>query len=157
MEAGCGTGWCAFRFRIDPRIEGNLVGPIQLLDRRSRVVLHALEKMTTIQDTEVPINTVDALTSTDPTLISGVWQLRGCEQLLLKFIRTHGVEAFVRAAYIYVLGRDADDSGRAMYSRCIRQSTLSPVGILEVLADSEEYRSRTRQLGTPNSSTFPFV
>ena len=109
--------------------------------------------MTTIQDTEVPINTVDALTSTDPTLISGVWQLRGCEQLLLKFIRTHGVEAFVRAAYIYVLGRDADDSGRAMYSRCIRQSTLSPVGILEVLADSEEYRSRTRQLGTPNSSS----
>ncbi len=157
MDAGCGTGWCAFRVRIGEQYKDQLSGPMRLLHRSSGQVLHAVDSMSSIADPEEPIASVEARTACDPTLISGIWQLRGCEQILLRYIRKHGVEAYVRAAYIYVLGRHADEGGRAQYARCIRQATLTPVGVLEVLADSDEYRSRPRQLGTPNSPTFPFL
>jgi hypothetical protein len=33
---------------------------------------------------------------------------------------------------------------------------LTPVGVLAALEDSDEFRSRSRQLAAPNSPTFPF-
>jgi hypothetical protein len=89
-------------------------------------------------------------------VIHGIWQLRQCDGLFNEFIRQHGLETFLSVAYAYVLGRPADESGLALYSRLIREAALTPVGVLAALEDSAEFRSRSRQLAAPNSPTFPF-
>ena len=157
MEAQCGTGWCAFRARAEPPLETLPEGFFRLFARHDRSLLHTAESLRVMPDTEEPIDTVDAVSAVDPTILGGVWQLRGCEHVMAAFIRKHGVDAYVRAAYVYVLGRPADEGGRARYARCIRQATLTPVGVLEVLADSDEFRGRTRQLIAPNCPGFPFL
>ena len=110
-----------------------------------------------IPDGETSMDSIEALTAADPTVISGLWQLRKCEQLLTEFMRLQGVDAFLDAAYAYVLGRAANDAGRALYTRAIRQATLSPVGVLEALGDSDEFRNAVRRLAAPNSPAFPFT
>jgi len=157
MEAGCGTGWCAFRIRsvVPPDQVGP--GPYRLLNPTSGAVLHQIDTVPSIDDPEHPLETVEEVTEVDPTILHGVWQLRGCENLLKAFIRKRGVDAFVRAAYVYILQRPADDGGRVQYARSIRQSTLTPVGVLEVLANSEEFRNKARQLIAPNAHGFPFL
>jgi hypothetical protein len=108
-------------------------------------------------DGELPLSSVSLLVSADPTIIEGLWQLRQCENVLMQFCRRHGVEKFIDAAYAYVLGRAADQAERLQYSRCLRQGTLGAVAVLEALGDSEEFRSKVRQLAAPKSPAFPFV
>jgi hypothetical protein len=67
-----------------------------------------------------------------------------------------GVEAFVRAAYAYVLGRPADASGLASYGELLRKSTLTPLQLLTTLTDCDEFRSRPRLLAAPITTAFPF-
>lgn len=157
MSADFGIGWCAFRLRLDVSLDDIQSGPVSLLARPSGTEIFTVKEIAVIVDGEEPIATLDALTASDPTIIGGIWQLRRCEQLMMQFIRRHGVESFLDAAYAYVLGHPADPSGRVKYARCIRQGTLTPVGILEALGDSDEYRASLRQLAAPNAPGFPFV
>jgi hypothetical protein len=156
MTAGCGLGWCAFRLRLNAPADNVGEGRFELIERRSGAVITSRKDVPLIADGEVPATSIETLTNADPTIINGLWQLRKCESLLMHFIRLHGVETFIDAAYAYVLGRAADHGGRVRYTRCIRQASLSPVGVLEALGDSDEYRSKIRQLAAPKSSAFPF-
>jgi hypothetical protein len=157
MGAGCGLGWCAFRLRLGVSAEDIQSGPLRLLERGSGAEIFAVKQIAIIDDGEKSILTLADLAASDPTVIRGLWQLRKCEQLMMHFIRRYGVESFLDAAYAYVLGRAADPTGRVQYTRCIRQATLTPVGILEVLGDSDEFRATARQLAAPNSPGFPFL
>lgn len=157
MESGCGTGWCAFRLRaLVPA--GDLPHTVlTLVAADSGAELHVNPTISCIQDEEKAVDSVESVCALDPTVLAGVWQLRACERLLMGFVRRHGVDQFVRTAYIYVLGRPADDGGLAQYGRAIRLTSLSPVGVLEALADSDEFRAQARPLAAPNVLGFPFA
>jgi len=156
MNADYGLGWCAFRLRLDVSPVEIQSGPVSLRRRASGDTLFTAGKIAVIDDGESPTDSLERISRSDPTIIQGIWQLRKCEQLMMQYIRRHGVDAFLDAAYAYVLGRAADPSGREQYSRCIRQASLTPVGLLETLEDSDEYRSGFRRLAAPNSPGFPF-
>ena len=157
MESKCGTGWCAYRLAVEGPREHLPHVPLILIESTSGTVLHENPSVSCVDDPAPVIDTVAALCAYDPTVLEGVWQLRGCERLAMAYIRKHGVEHYVRQAYTYVLGRPADGGGLAQYGRAIRQTTLSPVGVLEALADSDEFRSQPRQLIAPNALGFPFA
>lgn len=156
MTAPCGIGWCAFRLRLGVSSDDLRGRPLRLLERPSGQEIHASNAIAFSEDVEVPLTSVEELTMADPTVISGMWQLRCCDALLMQFIRQHGVDAFLSAAYAYVLGRPADENGLVLYSRHIRHATLGPVGILEALAGSDEFAGRARNLPAPNMPGFPF-
>jgi hypothetical protein len=157
MNADFGIGWSAFRLRLEVSLEEIQFGPVRLLARASGAELFAMTEIAVIEDGEKPMATLEALVGSDPTVIGGIWQLRKCEQLMMQFIRRQGVESFLDAAYAYVLGRPADPPGRAQFTRSIRQGTSTPVGVLEALEDTDEYRAGSRLLTAPNSPGFPFV
>jgi hypothetical protein len=157
MSAGFGLGWCAFRLRLEVPIERVRDRSVELIERNSGALISSREELPLIADGEVPATSIGILVEADPTVIKGLWQLRKCESVLMHFIRRHGIESFIDAAYAYVLGRASDHGGRMQYTRCIRQATLSPVGVLEALGDSDEFRSKMRQLAAPKSPAFPFI
>jgi hypothetical protein len=154
VAAGCGIGWCEFRLRVET---------ISRLRRIKLILVEALTKTPifqtlSIEYVETPSNAItgiEALLLDDPTMARSIDQLKGCDSLFRDFILQRGVEAFVRATYVYVLGRPADFSGLRHYTRLIRSGDLKPFDLLAALADSPEFRSRPRLLGAPNSATFP--
>lgn len=158
MESYCGTGWCAFRLRLQvPMDDGLFRTPLSLINQETGHLIHLNGSIASVPDAEAQPDTVDQVCAYDPTVLLGVWQLRACEKQIMAYIRQNGVDQYVRMAYVYVLGRPADDGGLAQYGRSIRQSSLTPVGILEALSDSDEYRSQPRQLIAPNAVGFPFA
>ena len=156
-DAGIGLGWCAFRLKLSAPAESAESGIFQLLEHTSGISLLKTSKLPFSMDGELPLASIGALVNSDPTIIQGIWQLRQCEGILMQFLRRHGVDAYIDAAYAYILGRAPDHGGHVQYARHLRQATLSPVGVLEALADTDEFRSTARQLAAPKSRAFPFV
>jgi hypothetical protein len=72
-------------------------------------------------------------------------------------IKARGVEAFIRAAYVYVLGRPADPSGMAAYAGMIARGELTPFGMVKALSESEEFRAAPRLLAAPMERGFIFT
>jgi hypothetical protein len=157
MNASFGLGWCAFRLRLEVPIDRVRDRSVELTERNTGALISTTEELPLLSDGEIPATSIGILVEADPTIIKGLWQLRKCESVLMHFIRRHGVQTFIDAAYAYVLGRPADQNGRLQYTRRIREATLSPVGVLEALGDSDEFRSKIRQLAAPKSPAFPFI
>ncbi len=155
-EAGCGTGWCAFRVRLSVPVKTARAAPLNLVDRQSGVLIHTQPQPNALTDTPGDIKSVEQLVASDPTLVGPLARLGGCNPIFNQFIQRKGVEMFVRAAYVYVLSRPADADGIANYTHLLQQSAIEPIGLLALLADSDEFRARPRALGAPNSPAFPF-
>jgi hypothetical protein len=155
-EAKVGFGWCAFRLRL--RLYCNAVRKqsISLRDAVTGTVLHTAEELRVRDDLDLPCATVKEAIATDPTVLASLSQLRGCQGLLAQFVTRRGVGEFVRAAYVYVLGRPVDAPALASYGRMLRTGAITPFGLLTVLADSDEFRSRPRLMASPNSAGFVF-
>ncbi len=156
VDAGCGTGWCAFRLRL---VEWPVSRPwraLVLADRATQVAIFRRELLPYVARPEKFIETIPELIAADPTLITSLQQLSGCEGLFGRFIKTHGIDAFVRAAYLYLLGRPADLSGLRSYGKHLRAKNVTPHGLLLAIANSDEYRARPRQHCAPNVAAFPF-
>ncbi len=156
MEAGCGGGWCAFRARLAITVKQALGTPLDLIDHRTGEIIHNRVKPRFLEDSVGEFTSVEQVVANDPTLLGPLARLSGCNGVFNEFIKRRGVETFVRAAYVYILSRPADAEGISTYARLIRQSMLEPYGLLCVLADSDEFRSRIRMLGAPNTPAFPF-
>ena len=154
VDAGCGVGWCAFRLRVEgpERFSG---APLALLDLKSKTVIARYESVGYFDAPEPEFDSVAQLIGADPTMIRSVDELRGCESLFRAFILRAGVDAFVRAAYVYVLSRPADADGLAHYGRQLRAGAMTPFRLLRALAESDEFRARPRLLVAPNSAAFP--
>jgi hypothetical protein len=108
------------------------------------------------EDLDMPCATVKEAVASDPTVLTSLNQLRGCQTLMGQFVTRRGVGEFVRAAYVYVLGRPVDAPALASYGRMLRTGAITPFGLLTVLADSDEFRSRPRLMASPNSPGFVF-
>lgn len=156
VDAGCGTGWCAFRLRVDGSIGRFRTGVTHLRDLQSGTAFCETWNLKVIADGGDQIGTVGALLDEDPTVAASIAQLRGCDDIFNRYIRMQGVEAFVRRLYSYVLNRPADAAGAALYAGHIRRATLTPFEVAAALADSDEYRSRRPTLIAPTSPGFPF-
>jgi hypothetical protein len=154
--AGCATGWCAFRLRATASVSLLRKQALTLMDRSLQQEIVRRFPVPYAEDSERIMATIAEIVSSDPTTITSIFQLKGCEEIFRKFISTHGVDAFIRAAYVYALGRPADASGLASYGQHIRRNALSPIQLLEILADSEEFRTRAPLLAAPNAVGFPF-
>ena len=152
---GMGTGWCGFRLAMTGTRKLRRSRFI-LVDRLTSAQLHPPHPIAFVEDGSSAITSIEALISSDPTMIDSIDQLSGCEEIFNAVISRRGVEAFVKLAYVYVLGRAADREGIATYGRLLRRAAMSPFTLLKILADSEEFRSRPRFLTSPNTSGFPF-
>jgi Domain of unknown function (DUF4214) len=154
--AGHGYGWCAFRLRADS-VSKIRQTALSLIEIRLRTPITHAEKVNYLQTSVEDLTNVEQLLLSDPTVVQSIEQLDGCEALFREFVLAQGAEAFVRAAYIYVLGRSVDPTGLKHYVRLMRGGALSPLRLLKALAESDEFRSRPRLLCVPNSSAFPFI
>ena len=155
-EAGCGTGWCAFRARltIEPQTAREL--PLGLIAQDTGDVLQEPRMLGFLNDNDASITSVAGLVEHDPTCLGPIERLGGCTETVVSFVQQYGVEAFVQSAYVYVLGHAADKVGAAAYTNLIRQSLLEPVDLLKILSDSEIYRARRHMLSAPGTPGFPF-
>lgn len=155
-DAGCGTGWCAFRLRLSGSVTRLRRIGVSLREATSQVEIDSVPGLTLAEDHEPGLTALDQVFRADPTLILSIDQLRGCGALFADFIAARGVEAFVRAAYVYVLGRPADESGLAAYSALLREGALAPYDLLRILHDSDEFRAGPRLLLAPPEPGFGF-
>ncbi len=155
-EAACGTGWCAFRLRFDGSPKQVSKGTITLIERGSGTELFRTGEVRVIDDSEIAIASFDDLLESDPTSITEIEQLRGCGPVFASFIERHGIPVFLRALYVYLFSRPADIEGIALYDRCLRQGTLTPLGVVDALSKSEEFRGRLRLVKAPWVAGFPF-
>jgi hypothetical protein len=154
--AGCGAGWCAFRVRSTASVSRLRKQALTLVDRSSTQAIVRRYPVPYAEDWDGALRTIAEVVASDPTTINSILQLRGCHDIFSAFMYSHGVDAFVRAAYVYALGRPADASGLASYGQKIRRNILTPFQLLEIMTDSDEFRSRPRLLAAPNTSGFPF-
>lgn len=157
VTAGCGTGWCAFRIKVSGIPDQIANGSIKLLERSTAAEIHQMDSIRYSEEEESEITSIATLTEHDPTMIRAIDQLAGCQQLFARYIHNYGVEPFVRAAYVYILGRPADDGGLHHYSGWLRKSAITPLALLATLTDCDEFRSKSRSLAAPNSAAFPFA
>ena len=156
-DAGCGIGWCAFRLRVDGAVSALRRGPLILMDVVRNSELCRTNSIQVIEDSEAYPSEITDVTGTDPTIIHSIHQLRGCGPLFDQYLTYHGPEAFVRAAYVYILGRPADVSGLETYAALLKGGELHAHGVLSALHDSDEYRAAPRLLGAPTEPGFVFA
>ena len=155
-EAGCGTGWCAFRLRVLGPVSRLRRRPVSLIELPGEAEIRRAEGVALLDENEEPVTQLEQVTASDPTLVHTIAQLQGCEGLFGSYIGRAGVEHFVRAAYVYVLGRPADPSGLGTYGEKLRDGSMTPYGLLRTLYDSDEFRSAPRLLIAPNAPGFVF-
>ena len=155
-DAGCGTGWCAFRGRLAVPVSQMRGMPLTLHEVSSGQVLHSVPELPELDAPDLAANSVADIIAQDPTLLGDVSRLKGCGRVLDVFIRQHGVEDFIGAAFLYMLQRPVDYPALDAYTNLIRQGLLEPLNLLRELADSAEYRTKPRALVAPCHPSFPF-
>jgi hypothetical protein len=109
-----------------------------------------------LEDQEPSLFNLDGIVALDPTVVTTIDQLRGCREAFSQYVVSHSAEGFVRAAYIYVLGRPADTSGLIHYSELLQTGAVSPFDLLRILYESEEFHTVPRQLIAPTDPGFAF-
>ncbi len=67
-----------------------------------------------------------------------------------------GSRRFVEAAFMFVLGRPADDGGRARYTTALETTELTPYDILKTLFGSQERARSGPPLMSPLDAKYPF-
>ena len=155
-QAGVGYGWCAFRLAmtLSPETAGDQ--RLRLVEVGTGDVL--FEGAVALRDSGPhEIDDIDALIAADPTVMPSIEMLESLSPVLDAFVAARGVEAFVGAAYLYVLGRRVDPSGLASFSRLIRTKRLTPYGALLSIVEGPEFPERGRRLIPPNRPGFPFL
>jgi len=153
---GLGTGWCAFRLRSRLSVSRISRSTILVLEAGSREEIHRLVRPAIREGHEPPHRAVAEVLASDPTVLTQLDQLDGCGPAFDSFVEVRGVEAFVRAAYVYALGRPVDQVGISLYGNLLREGALTPYGLLQVLSESDEFKSVSRLLAAPPTPGFPF-
>ena len=156
LAAQIGTGWCGFRLWSD-RSADEIRRATLYLVAVSGVVISKSENTALLPDRYRELESIEEVVAADPTVVRSVEQLRGCEAIFAHYIRNRGIDAFVRAAYVYMLGRPVDETGLRTYGHRLRQGTHRPFELLQILAASEEFVSRRPDLVAPTQSAFPFL
>jgi hypothetical protein len=145
--AGAAYGWCAFRLGLSVSPETAAGHPLRLVEGVQNGSIFEGEAALG-EDSAHEIQDLDALLASDPTVLTSAEQLESLSPVL---------DAFVGAAYLYVLGRCADPSGLVSFGRLIRTRRLTPYAALLTLAEGPEFGARARTLIPPNRPGFPFL
>jgi hypothetical protein len=156
VEAECGVGWCHFQLRTTGSVSRLRKMPLRLMARAAGDVILRVERIPYTEAVETTLTSIEQVIAFDPSVCISVDQLAGCDEMFDEFIKARGVDAFVRTAYVYVLGRIIDAEGLALYGRLIRQRLLTAFGLLRTLAESGEFQSSPRSLVAPTMDGFPF-
>ena len=156
LDAGLTTAWCGFRIKLEDPLASVRSRRVLLFDRREGTAILVREGAPLVGEPDTALSALDDVVADDPTVLGSLDQLAGCDALFDDFVASEGVDGFVRAAYGYLLGRPADPSGLASYGEHLRSKKLTPYAILRAMADSEEYRERSRQHQAPTTPAFPF-
>jgi hypothetical protein len=156
-QANLGLGWCAFQLRTNDVISRLRKAAFRLIERNTGRLLHETSAIKYHEAGDRLLNSVADVAGLDPTCIRSVEELYGCHQLFNDFIKSRGVETFVRTAYVYILARPADPEGLSHYGKLIRRGAISPFMMLQTLSESQEFQSRPRLLAAPNVTGFPFA
>jgi len=157
VTSGCGTGWCAFRLRIEGPVGRLRRSPSTLVALASGEAIFEAKRLALEEDSDAPPALIEDIVRRDPTVVGAIDQLAGCGTIFSAMIKARGVEAFIRAAYVYVLGRPADPSGMAAYAGMIARGELTPFGMVKALSESEEFRAAPRLLAAPMERGFIFT
>jgi hypothetical protein len=155
-DVNFGHGWCAFRLRLALPVEEVAELPLSLHAAETDQEILAPRALPIRGGSEPTCDTLAGVVTSDPRLVSSIEQLRGYGPVLQAFMERRGLPNFIRTAYIYVLGRPADEVGLRTYVPLLETGALTPFALLAVLAASDEFRSRPRQLVAPNTSGFAF-
>ena len=157
IEAGCGTGWCAFRLALDPAVKWGRKKDMTLWDAAGKRLILQTVRPRTIDDSDPVLSALAAVAAADPTVVTAIEQLRGCAPLFARFVRDQGAEAFVRTTYLYILGRPADPTGLSHYTASLRDGRISAFAMMETLYQSDEFRAAPRHLAAPPEPGFVFA
>jgi hypothetical protein len=156
IDANCGTGWSAFRLKLS-RCPANLAEQtVDLIETVSGCKLCSVTDLAIVVDQESPPTLLRDVIGSDPTMVYSIEALRGCVSVLESFLGIAGPEGFVRAAYIYILGRFADAAATAAYGTQLCDGTLAPYDLLKILYESAEFQSDPRLLAAPPDPGFAF-
>lgn len=153
---GHAAGWCALRLRLGDEPANLAWNRMTLVLARTRERIFRSDSIPYLVTDSVREAGIAGLVAEDPTRLRSLDQLRGCEGLFDEYIKAHGAEGFVRAVYRYLLSRPVDASGLSFGMKHLRAEVLSPFGLMQAVADSEEYRSLPREHCAPIMPAFPF-
>ena len=154
--AGLAAGWCGFRVKSAYPVSRLMKRALTLIDRSSGAKILRRYPVPHARERDVVLSSVADIVASDPTMMPSIFQLKGCDDILGRFMKERGAGALVRAAYAYVLGRPVDPSGLVSYSKLLEKKSLTPFQLLATLCASDEFRSRPRLLAAPNTARFPF-
>ena len=156
-KAACGLGWCGFRLLVAPPTGDLMRGLLTLHDKTSGIRIDFAVELPFVADNGLANKNSQNGADFDPFVILRISQLRACDDLFARFVRSRGAAAFVRTAYVYMLGRQADPEALALHAEMLSTGMLAPFRLLEMIADSKEFSARPRTLAAPNAPGFPFV
>ena len=155
-RAGLAFGWCFFKLKSSRPADRLRHDRLTLAAADDGATLFGPAKVEFEPRADHAVLDIAGLLYSDPTVLRSLDEIEGCDTLFSDYITGNGVDAFVRTAYAYVLGREIDEEGFAVYSRLVEQKQLAPYAMLRTLADSPEFRSKNRVLAAPNAPNFPF-
>jgi hypothetical protein len=157
VEAGHGTGWCAFRLKLSELPNDAGTRTLSLWDMSSRREICRNVPPWRVQDGEKNgLPTLEDVIFSDPTIVHSIEQLRGCNSAFATFIEAEGIDKFVHYAYVYMLGRPGSASAHLSDTMRLRTGSLTPYELLRNLCESEEFRSSPRLLMSPSEPSFVF-
>jgi hypothetical protein len=156
-SARLGLGWCAFRLRLAQPASELSLGALALHDKVSGLRIDFAAQMPCFPGNPHAGSRAEQVASFDPFVLSRISQLHACEDLFQQCLRARGPAAFVRTTYMYLLGRSADPESLELDAGLLEQGRLAPLQLMELIADTKEYRARPRELAAPNAPGFPFV
>jgi len=154
--AGFAAGWCGFSVKSATAVSRLTERALTLLDRKTGTKIIRRYPVPCAPGPDAALTTIPELVASDPTMAASIFQLKGCDEMFARYVQLHGADAWVEAAYAYLLGRPVDASGLKFYGKQIREKILSPFQLLATVTESEEFKSRPRLLAAPNSAAFPF-
>jgi hypothetical protein len=154
-EARVGLGWCGFRLRLSRPVASFQRSGLSLYEcSRGERIDEAAPLSLAAGGSPTPSASV--IGGFDPFSCESISTLRACDGLFDRYVRTNGLSAFVRGAYLYVLDRRADPETLALNLALLVRGALTPLGLLQMLADGPEFRSEPRRLTGPKAPEFPF-
>lgn len=154
--SGWGSGWNFFRLKLNVQPLTLRRSKLYLIDVASCREINRSVDIDFVADSVRGISDLDRLSECDPLVLQDIQELADCDAIFASYIRRYGVIKFVKVAYLYVLGRPADQSGLSVYGKQIRRGTMTPFSLLQELSASDEFRSASRTLVAPTAPHFAF-
>jgi hypothetical protein len=155
IVSGYGAGWCAFCLKLAPGSQIQTAA-LTLFEAGSGHIIAPPHIPRHYEREDPPARDLYALTVSDPTSLTSLTQLAACGPVFAGYIAQHGYAAFVRAAWAYVLAQRAMPDIIASTAEELRAGRLTPLGLLETLAQRPEFAAQPRPLAAPRTAAFPF-